>query len=125
VLQAPLYGFQTLRAGDTLGYGGTFRASQDTRVGLVRCGYSHGYPRSIPERCEVTLNGQRATIIGRVSMDTLTIDLNGHPDANYNTEVTLWGTPDLPIETVAARAHTIPAQLCTALTERVPRRPVS
>lgn len=124
VLQAPLYGFQTLRAGDTLGYGGTFRASQDTRVGLVRCGYAHGYPRSIPEGCEVMLNGHRATIIGRVSMDTLTIDLNGHPDADYTTEVTLWGTPDLPIETVATRAHTIPAQLCTALTEQVPRRSV-
>ncbi|AEC21901.1 alanine racemase, catabolic [Pusillimonas sp. T7-7] len=125
VLQAPLYGFQTLQAGDSLGYGSTFLASRKTRVGLVRCGYAHGYPRSIPEGCEVMVTGRMATIIGRVSMDTLTIDLTDHPDAGYGTVVTLWGTPELPIEVVAAQANTIPAQLCTALTERVPRQSVS
>lgn len=126
VLQAPVYGFQTLQAGESLGYGGSFRATRETRVGLVRCGYAHGYPRGLPqEGCVVMVNGRKAAIIGRVSMDTLTIDLSDHPDADCNTSVTLWGAPELPIESVAIKANTIPAQLCTALTERVPRRSVS
>jgi len=125
VLQAPLYGFQTLQPGDTLGYGGTFRAQRETRVGLVRCGYAHGYPRGMPQGCPVLVNGRKAAIIGRVSMDTLTIDLSDHPDAGYGTTVILWGLPELPIEAVATKAGTIPAQLCSGLTGQVPRRAAS
>src|SRR5690606_1692603 len=91
VLQAPVYGLQTLQAGEPLGYGGSFRATRETRVGLVRCGYAHGYPRGLPqEGCVVMVNRRKAAIIGRVSMDTLTIDLSDHPDAACHTSVTLW-----------------------------------
>ncbi|WP_188074593.1 alanine racemase [Pusillimonas sp. ANT_WB101] len=121
VLQAPVYGIQVLGAGEFLGYNSRFQATRQTRVGLVRCGYAHGYPRGLAEGCEVMVYGRKATIIGRVSMDTLTIDLSDHPDVGCNAMVTLWGTHELPIETVARQANTIPAQLCTALTARVPR----
>lgn len=121
VLQAPVYGIQVLRAGESLGYNSRFQASRTTRVGLVRCGYAHGYPRGLAEGCEVMVAGHKTTIIGRVSMDTLTIDLSDLPDVGCNAMVTLWGTHELPIETVARQADTIPAQLCTALTARVPR----
>lgn len=121
VLQAPVYGVHMLQAGEFLGYHSLFQATRETRVGLVRCGYADGYPRGLTAGCEVMVGGRKATIIGRVSMDTLTIDLSDHPEIGPNAIVTMWGTSELPIETVASQASTIPAQLCTALTERVPR----
>jgi alanine racemase len=120
-LLAPLHKIQLLRAGSPLGYGAAFRAGRDMRVGLVRCGYADGYPRSIGNDCAVLIDGRRSPIIGRVSMDTLTIDLSAHPHAAPGTLATLWGTGDLPIEAIARSAGTIPAQLCTGLTARVPR----
>ncbi len=122
ILQAPLYGIQILQPGECLGYNSIFRAAREIRVGLLRCGYAHGYPRALPEGCEVLVAGRKATIIGRVSMDTLTIDLSNHPDIGCNAIATLWGARELPIEAVARQANTIPAQLCTALTGHVPRR---
>src|SRR3546814_21049567 len=59
----------------SLGYNSTFQATRETRVGLVCCGYAHGYPRSLPQSCDAMIAGRKARIIGRVSMDTLTIDL--------------------------------------------------
>lgn len=122
-LQAPIYGEQLLRAGCRLGYGGGFLAPCDMRVGLVRCGYADGYPRHIADDARVLVNGRKSRIIGRVSMDTLTIDLTGHPQAATGTLVTLWGQDDLSIERLARSAGTIAAQLCTGLTARVPRLP--
>lgn len=124
-LQAPIYGIHTLQAGEPLGYGGRFLAPREIRIGLVRCGYAHGYPRGLSQDCIVVAAGRPATIVGRVSMDTLTIDLSRHPDIGAGAMVTLWGAPGLPIEAVATKANTIPAQLCTALTARVPRQPVA
>lgn len=120
-LQAPLYDIHTLQAGQPLGYGGTFLASRDMRIGMVRCGYAHGYPRGLSGGGMVMATERPAPIVGRVSMDTLTIDLSQHPDITVGAMVSLWGVPGLSIEAVATQANTIPAQLCTALTARVPR----
>ncbi|MGB3290192.1 MAG: alanine racemase [Burkholderiaceae bacterium] len=120
-LQAPIYGLQTLRAGCRLGYGGTFQASRDMRIGLVRCGYADGYPRRIAEDAYVLVDGRESPIIGRVSMDTLTIDLTDQPQAAAGTLVTLWGQAGLPAEQLARSAETIAPQLCTGLTARVAR----
>lgn len=120
-LQAPIYGEQLLHAGDRLGYSGVFLAPRDMRIGLVRCGYADGYPRHIANNAYVLINGRKSAIVGRVSMDTLTIDLAGHPQATVGTLVTLWGESGLPAEQLARSADTIAPQLCTALTARVPR----
>jgi alanine racemase len=120
-LQAPIYGIQALSAGQALGYSGSFQAEQALRIGLVRCGYADGYPRVIQGLCEVGVDGRKARIVGRVAMDTLTIDLSAHPEAGPGTLVTLWGPGGPDIESVAATAGTISAQLCVGLTARVPR----
>jgi alanine racemase len=120
-LQAEIYGVRHLAAGSRLGYGGTFIAERDMRVGLLRCGYADGYPRGIGADCPVSINGKPSRILGKVSMDTLTIDLGRHPLAAPGDRVSLWGTETLPVETIARSAGTIGAQLCTALTARVPR----
>lgn len=120
-LIAPIHTVQQLHAGQTVGYGGIFRADRSMRIGLIRCGYADGYPRNISENCPVLVNGQPGRIIDRVAMDTIIVDLDEHPDAGPGTMVTLWGTDKLPIETIARSAALIPAQLCSGITARVPR----
>lgn len=120
-LQAPIIATQQLAAGQTLGYGGAFRAGHDLRIGLVACGYADGYPRNLTPDCPVSINGRSGRIVGRVAMDTLTVDLSSHPQAGVGTPVTLWGDATVPIERVAQYADTIPAQLCSSLMARVPR----
>jgi alanine racemase len=120
-LLAPIYGEQHLSAGSRLGYGGGFLALRDMRVGLLRCGYADGFPRRIADDACVLIDGRKSRIIGRVSMDTLTIDLTDHSHAAVGTLATLWGHENLPIEHIARAAGTISAQLCTGLTARVPR----
>lgn len=122
-LSARLLAVQHLPAGASLGYGGAFVAQADTRIGLVACGYADGYPRHAGTGTPVKLESGRITrMLGRPSMDLLTIDLNGHADARPGSVVTLWGG-GLPVERVAAAASTIAAELLTCLTARVPFSP--
>lgn len=120
-LRAPIHGVQQLAAGDPLGYGATFRAAHDLRVGLVHCGYADGYPRNLVAAGTVLVQGRPCRIIGRISMDSITIDLSGHPQAGPGASAVLWGPAGLAIEAVALSAGTIPAQLCVGVTGRVPR----
>jgi len=115
---------QELRAGDTVGYGSTFTAEQPLRIGVVACGYADGYPRHAPTGTPVLVEGQRCRLLGRVSMDLITVDLSAAPQAGIGSEVTLWGQaaagPCLPIDEVAAAAGTIGYELMCALAPRVP-----
>jgi len=74
----------------------------------------------------VLVNGQRTRTVGRVSMDMVTVDLDGLPDAGVGSEVTLWGTGPrgsvLPIDEVAHSAQTVSYELMCALAPRVPVR---
>lgn len=121
-LQAPIYGVQALKAGDSVGYHGGYRADRALRIGLLRCGYADGYPRTAPTGCPVLVDGVKTRIVGKVSMDTLAIDLTLHPGIGPGQWATLWGTRDLPVEHIALAAGTIAAQLLTGLTARVPRQ---
>lgn len=123
-LTAPLYAEQHVQAGAAIGYGRAYHVQRGMRVGLLRCGYADGYPRAIGEDCSALISGRHSPIIGRVSMDTISVDLSHHPEAEPGAVATLWGAPDLPIEHVARSAGTIPAQLCTGLSMRVPRLPI-
>jgi alanine racemase len=77
--------------GEPLGYGGRFVAAKQTRVGLVAFGYADGYPRGAADGTPVAVNGQRMPLVGRVSMDMLTVDLTGLPSAGVGSTVELWG----------------------------------
>jgi alanine racemase len=111
-------------AGETVGYGARFTCPEPLRIGVAGIGYGDGYPVAIPDGTPVLLNGRRAAIAGRVSMDMITIDLRGHDDAQVGDEVILWGA-DLPVEEVARRAGMIPYELVTGLTSRVERAAVA
>jgi alanine racemase len=122
-LRSQLVGVQQLKAGDSVGYGGTFTAPHDMAVGIVACGYADGYPRHAPTGTPVLVNGLRTRTLGRVSMDMLCVDLSELPSVVMGDEVTMWGNAStgqvLCIDEVAAAAGTVGYELMCALAARV------
>ncbi|MGL5358651.1 MAG: alanine racemase [Shewanella sp.] len=106
------------KAGEPVGYGCYWTAKQDTRLGVVAIGYGDGYPRNAPEGTPVWVNGRRVPIVGRVSMDMLTVDLGQDAPDKVGDDVLLWGQA-LPVEEVAEHIGTIAYELVTKLTPRV------
>ena len=123
-LSARIIAVQQLQVGDSVGYGSSFVADQPMRIGVVACGYADGYPRICPTGTPVLVNGVRSRTLGRVSMDMLTVDLSGLPDAGPGSLVTLWGRAAngavLGIDEVAQAAGTVGYELMCALAQRVP-----
>jgi len=117
-LASELIDVRTLAPGDRVGYGGSFAADRPMRIGVVACGYADGYPRHAPTGTPVLVNGRPTRTIGTVSMDMLTVDLGGLPEAGVGTPVTLWGE-GLPCDEVAAAAGTLSYELLCALAARV------
>ncbi len=120
-LRSRIIAVQTLAPGDRVGYGCTYVADRTTRIGVVAAGYGDGYPRHAPSGTPVLVSGERVQTVGRVSMDTLVVDLGPVPDAGIGSEVTLWGE-GLPAEQVAGAAATVSYELFTKVTRRVPFR---
>lgn len=120
-LQSQLIAINPLQAGDEVGYGGRWTAPQAGKMGVVSIGYGDGFSRHLSNCGAVWLRGQKLPVIGRVSMDTICIDLRGCIDASVGDLVLLWGHPELPIEWQAKQAGTIPYELMTGLTPRVNR----
>ena len=127
-LRSRLLGVQTLAAGERVGYGSTFTAEAPMRIGIAAWGYADGYPRSAPTGTPVLVEGVRTRLVGRVSMDMVTVDLTSVPQAAPGSEVTLWGRgPNgtvLSIDEVALPAGTVGYELMCALAPRVPARAV-
>jgi len=123
-LRSQLIATQTLQAGDSVGYGGSFVASAPMRIGIVACGYADGYPRHCGTGTPVLVDGVRTGTVGRVSMDMLAVDLGPVPQAHLGSEVTLWGRGPggavLAIDEVAHAAGTIGYELMCAVAPRVP-----
>ena len=123
-LRAEVIATQDLRAGDTVGYGSRFTAERDMRIGVLACGYADGYPRVVNESTPVLVNGVRTRLVGRVSMDMITVDLGPVPAAGLGSVATLWGRSVegtlLPIDEIAQAAGTLGYELMCALAQRVP-----
>ena len=118
-LASEIISVQLVPPGGRIGYAGTFEATQPLRVGAVACGYADGYPRHAPTGTPVIVDGIRTRTLGRVSMDMLTVDLTGIPDARVGTPVVLWGE-GLSADEVAQAAGTVSYELMCALAARVP-----
>ena len=123
-LAAKIIGVQDLLPGDTVGYGSSFTAPAAMRIGVVACGYADGYPRHCATGTPVLVNGVRTRMVGRVSMDMITVDLSPVPNAGFGSEVTLWGRASssaiLTIDEVAQAGGTVGYELMCALALRVP-----
>ena len=118
-LTSEIIGIQNLKRGDVVGYGSLFTAEREMRIGAVACGYADGYPRHAYNGTPVQVDGVRVPMVGRVSMDMLSVDLSTVPQAGIGSPVTLWGA-GLPVEEVAAAAGTVSYELLCALARRVP-----
>lgn len=123
-LQSELIAVQSLRSGDRVGYGGSWECPQDMPVGLVACGYGDGYPRHAPSGTPVLVGGVRVPLIGRVSMDTLCVDLRSCATPRVGDPVVLWGD-DPGIDEVATAAGSIAYEPLSQITARVPRRHIN
>lgn len=123
-LATKLIGLQTLKAGDTVGYGASFVAEAPMTIGIAAVGYADGYPRHAGTGAPVLVNGVRTRVVGRVSMDMVTLDLTPVPGAGLGSEVTLWGRAGngavLPVDEVAHAAGTVGYELMCAVAPRVP-----
>lgn len=117
-LETRLISIKHLRQGDAVGYGATWTCPEDMAVGVAAVGYGDGYPRHAPSGTPVLVNGREAALIGRVSMDMISVDLRRHPEAQIGDPVVLWGA-GLPIERIAKAAATIPYTLTCGITTRV------
>ena len=120
-LSAQLIAIRQVAVDDSVGYGAAWRAERPSRIGTVSCGYADGYPRHAPSGTPLLVRGQRVALVGRVSMDMLTVDLTDLPAAQVGDEGQLWGA-QLPVDEVAQAAGTIGYELLTKVTRRVPRR---
>jgi alanine racemase len=117
-LHSHLIAINTLNSGDAVGYGGTWTCPKKMPVGVVAIGYGDGYPRHAPSDTPVLIRGVKCPLVGRVSMDMVTVDLRNCPDAQVGDVATLWGQ-GLPIEEVAQHAGTIGYELLCQVTPRV------
>jgi len=113
-----------LAAGQAIGYGLRFRATRDTRIATLAIGYGDGWPRVHANNGWVLVRGRRAPVVGAISMDGLTVDLEGIDGVTYGDEFVLIGEQDgarITADEVAAERRTINYEVTTALRERLPR----
>jgi len=118
-LRSRLIEVRELKPGDSVGYGATYTASHEHRIGVIACGYADGYPRLAPNGTPVLVCGKRVRMAGRPSMDMLTVDLTEVPEARIGSPVVLWGE-GLPVDDVASAASTVGYELLCAVAPRVP-----
>jgi alanine racemase len=117
-LSSALIAVNYQKKNSAIGYGGEWACPEDMPVGVVAIGYGDGYPRHAKSGTPVLVNGKRARLIGRVSMDMICVDLREQPDAKAGDPVIVWGE-GLPVEEVARSADTIGYELLCHVTQRV------
>ncbi|MDO1528023.1 alanine racemase [Fulvimonas sp. R45] len=117
-LSTRLIAVNHIRQGERIGYNGTWTCPEDMPVGVAAVGYGDGYPRSAASGTPVRVGDRCVPLVGRVSMDLVTLDLREAPAARVGDRVVLWGD-DLPVESVAAHAGTIGYDLTCGMTRRV------
>jgi alanine racemase len=115
---------KTLPPGHAVGYGATFHTTRASRIATLPLGYADGYRRGLSGRAEVLVRGQRVPVVGRVSMDMVTIDVTDVPEAAFGDEVVLLGRQgdaEIAVEELAAKLDTISYEVFCGVTARVPR----
>lgn len=117
--QTQVIALQEVPKGARVGYGSRWQAPRDSTIAVIACGYADGYPRHAPDGTSVLVNGQPASLAGRVSMDMMTVDVTGLKGVQVGSVVELWGE-QLPVDLVAQQAGTISYELLCAVAPRVP-----
>jgi alanine racemase len=118
-LETTVIAVRRVTPGERVGYGGTWQATRESRIAIVAGGYGDGLLRSAPTGTPVLIGGQRAPLVGRVSMDMIAVDVSALPEVHVGTRCALWGA-GLSVAEVAARAGTISYELICGVRQRVP-----
>lgn len=118
--QAQILELQQVKRGEAVGYGGSFVAHHQMQLATVGVGYADGYQRVLGGRGEVAIDGERCPIVGRISMDLVTIDVSRLTGLRVGTWVEIMG-PTISIDTLATKANTIGYELLTRLGTRMER----
>lgn len=122
-LETTVIATRRIARGEGVGYGAAWRAERDTPIAILAGGYGDCLPRSLANGAPVLINGQRAPLVGRVSMDMIAVNVDGLSDVQVGTHAVLWGA-DLPVEEMARHAGTIAYELLCRVSQRVPRQVV-
>lgn len=120
MLHASVIAIRHIGKGEAVGYNRTWIAQRDSVIATIGIGYGDGYPRHARNGTPIWLNGKRVPLAGRVSMDSITVDITDHGDIHIGEEAELWGT-QLAADEVASYADTISYALFTGVTQRLPR----
>lgn len=119
-LSARVVSIRDIGAHESVGYNGRWTSTRHSRIGTIGIGYGDGYPRHAPTGTPVWINGHRVPLVGRVSMDSLTVDLTESAEVSVGTEAILWGD-ELATALIADQAGTISYELLTSVSSRVTR----
>ncbi len=120
-LQSKVIALRDVAAGESVGYGGAWTARRGSRIATIPVGYGDGYPRNAGNGTPVVVGGQRVPLVGRVSMDMITVDVTDLPAISVGEPVELWGDTVTANE-VASHADSIGYEVMTRMLPRVPRR---
>lgn len=115
---------QRVEAGETVGYGRTWRALRPTRLAVLPVGYADGYPRCLGNRARVRVGGRLLPVVGRVCMNVMMVDVTDAPEVSVGDEVQLLGgkaDSGVSAEELAHLADTINYELLARLSPRIPR----
>jgi len=118
-LETSVIAIRHVPQGETVGYGGAWRAPRSSVIAIIAAGYGDGLARGLPSGTPILIDGRRAPLAGRVSMDMIAVDVSDLQDVRVGTPVVLWGV-GLPVEEVARHAGTIPYELLCGVSQRVP-----
>jgi alanine racemase len=120
-LRARVVGLRRIREGDTVSYGGTWRADAATRIATISIGYADGFPRAAGHTRAVELGGRVVPVVGRVAMDMIMVVVDDDQPVALGEVATIWGGA-VSLDQQADWAGTVAYELLTALSPRVPRR---
>ncbi|MBR0645584.1 alanine racemase [Plastoroseomonas hellenica] len=120
-LDVPVLQVREIGTGDTVGYGASWGAPRPSRIATVAAGYADGYLRSLSGRASAAIGDRPVPLVGRVSMDLITLDVTEFPDVVQGTQVTLIGGPSCSPDELAAACGTIGYEILTSLGPRYAR----
>jgi alanine racemase len=118
-LETTVLTVRAVKAGETVGYAGAWRAERDSAIAILAAGYGDGLPRHLENGTPVLISGARYPLVGRVSMDMIAVDVTAAPRVSTGNRAVIWGA-GLPVEEVARHADTIPYELLCGVSQRVP-----
>ncbi len=122
-LESSVIGLRWVPRGESVGYGGAWTAGRDSRIAIIAGGYGDGLLRSLKGGTPIMIEGRRAPLVGRVSMDMIAVDVTDLPEPHVGTRCLLWG-PGLPVEEIAAQAGTVSYEMLCGVRQRVPHEAI-